>query len=195
MCVPRLATERLVLRGWRPEDRAPFAAMNADPRVMEYFPAPLTRSASDAMVDRISVAFHQDGFGLWAVEALPDHDFVGFVGLAVPGFVEHFTPCVEIGWRLAHAAWGHGYATEAARAVLGFAFERAGLEEVVSFTAVGNVRSQRVMQRLGMTHHPRENFDHPRIDPGSPLRPHVLYRMRRSGWLDTRTTGQSARRP
>ena len=171
-----LRTERLLLRPWRDEDREPFAALNADPEVMEHFPSTMTREESDAFVDFLTGVFAERGWGLWAVEV--EGEFVGFVGLLVPRFEAHFTPAVEIGWRLARHAWGKGYATEAGRAVLDFAFGELGLEEVVSFTATTNLPSQRVMQRLGMTHDPADDFDHPRVtDPR--LRRHVLYRARR----------------
>ena len=163
-----LATQRLQLRRWRSDDRPAFAAMNADPRVMPYFLGPLERSASDAFVDRIEAGFEADGFGLWALEI--QGRFAGFVGLSRPGFI----PGVEIGWRLARWAWGHGYATEAARLVLDDAFSRLQLAEVISMTAVENMRSRRVMERLGMVH--AEDFDHPQVPVGHWLRPHVLYR-------------------
>jgi RimJ/RimL family protein N-acetyltransferase len=175
-----LRTERLLLRHWRPEDRAPFAAMNADPEVMEHFPAALARAESDAFVDRIEAAFAAHGFGLWALEvAHPGElsgEFIGFTGLSVPSFEAHFMPAVEIGWRLARPAWGHGYASEAARRALSAAFGDYGLPEVVSFTSVTNERSQAVMRRIGMTHDPADDFDHPRLPPGDRLQRHVLYR-------------------
>ena len=167
-----LHTERLVLRQWRDEDRAPFAALNADPVVMEHFPSTMTREASDAFVDFNVATISERGWGLWAVEA--DGEFIGFVGLNEP----RFRPGVEIGWRLARAAWGHGYATEAARAVLAFAFDELGLDEVISFTSTTNVRSQRVMERIGMTHDPADDFDHPNVTDER-LRRHVLYRLAR----------------
>ncbi len=166
-----------MLRRWREDDKEPFAALNADPVVMEHFPATLSREDSDALAERIEAGFDEHGFGLWAVEA--DGEFIGFTGLSVPRFTAPFTPCVEIGWRLARSAWGRGYATEAARASLEDGFGRAGLTEVVSFTAVQNVRSQAVMRRLGMTHDPADDFDHPALPAGHPLRRHVLYRIRR----------------
>jgi ribosomal-protein-alanine N-acetyltransferase len=174
-----LRTERLVLRRWRPEDREPFAALNADPVVMEHFPAPLTREQSDELVDRILVAFEERGHGLWAVEVLDAGTFIGFTGLSVPGFQTSFTPCVEVGWRLARHAWGHGYAPEAARAALADGFGRLALDEVVSFTTTTNLSSQRVMQKLGMTRDPDDDFDHPNVPEGHPLRRHVLYRLAR----------------
>jgi RimJ/RimL family protein N-acetyltransferase len=231
--VPRrfdaVRTERLVMRRWREDDREPFAAMNADPEVMRYFPAPLDRAASDAMMDRIEDLFRRQGFGLWALEVAgpePGHaepaslepanselagtgpagtgpagtgpastepastepastepastgEFIGFTGLnpmppGVPG-----AGGLEVGWRLARHAWHHGYATEAAVAAAGVAFEGTGLAEIWSMTAAGNAPSQAVMRRLGMTLHTR--FDHPAIEAGHPLRPHVVYRLARSG--------------
>jgi len=176
---PELGTPRLRLRRWRETDREPFAALNADPLVMEHFPRPLTRDESDGLIEQIELGFDRCGFGLWAVQVRASGEFVGFTGLAAPSFEAHFTPAVEVGWRLARSAWGNGYATEAARAALDFGFDRHGLEEVVSMTAVGNARSRAVMERLGMSRDPADDFDHPRIAPGDPLRPHVLYRIAR----------------
>jgi RimJ/RimL family protein N-acetyltransferase len=168
-------TERLRLRDWRPEDRAPFAALNADPEVMRWFPAPLTRAQSDAFADRIAARLDDRGWGLWAVERMRDQAFLGFTGLARVDFDAPFAPAVEIGWRLARSAWGEGYATEAACRVVRHAFEAMELAELVSFTAVGNERSWRVMERLGMRRD--GEFDHPRLPQGHPLRRHVLYRL------------------
>jgi RimJ/RimL family protein N-acetyltransferase len=165
-----IRTERLVLRQWRDDDRAPFAALNADPVVMEHFPSTMTREQSGAFVDFNIRTIRERGWGLWAVDA--DGMFIGFVGLNEPRFM----PGVEVGWRLARAAWGHGYATEAARAAVAFARDDLRLDEVVSFTATTNLRSQRVMQRLGMTHDPADDFDHPRVEDAR-LRRHVLYRL------------------
>lgn len=173
------ATDRLLLRGWRDEDRPPFAAMNADREVMQHFPAPLSRDESDALADRAAEHVEAEGWGLWAVEVRGTGEFIGFVGLAVPRFEAPFTPATEVGWRLARSAWGHGYASEAARAALDVGFQELGLDELVSFTAVGNTRSRAVMQRLGMTRDPAEDFDHPSLPPGHPLQRHVLYRVRR----------------
>lgn len=177
MTTPVLRTERLVLRGWHEEDRAPFARLNADPEVMAHFPSLLTRAESDAFVDRIQRHFDEHGFGLWAVEA--DGDFLGFTGLAVPRFHvgwmdDREQPVVEVGWRLRHAAWGRGYATEAARACLRHAFGDLGREEVVSFTVVGNTRSRAVMERLGMRQ--LTTYDHP--VEGRPALPSVCYLAR-----------------
>jgi ribosomal-protein-alanine N-acetyltransferase len=173
-----LRTERLILRPWRDEDLAPFAALNADPRVREHFPSCLTLAESDAAARKIRAAFDARGYGLWATEVIGGEPFVGFIGLAEPAFTAPFTPCVEIGWRLAHAAWGRGYATEGARAALAFAFARIGLGEIVSMTTPGNTRSRRVMEKLEMRRNPTDDFDHPNLPPASPLRRHVLYRLR-----------------
>lgn len=172
-------TERLLLRRWREEDREAFAALNADPAVMEHFPAPLSRAESDAFIDRIAPQLVERGWGLWALEVRATGAFIGFTGLAIPRFEARFTPAVEVGWRLARDAWGFGYATEAARAALAVGFEEAGLDEIVSFTAVGNTRSRRVMHRIGMTHDEADDFDHPGLPEGHPLRRHVLYRLAR----------------
>ncbi len=153
--------------------------MNADPKVMEHFPALLSRESSDASVDRIEAHFTEHGFGLWAVEIAGVTPFAGFIGLSVPRFEAPFTPCVEIGWRLAADCWGRGFATEGAKAALAFGFENLRLAEIVSFTVPANLRSRRVMEKVGMTHHPGEDFDHPVLPDGHPLRRHVLYRIRR----------------
>jgi anti-anti-sigma factor len=173
---PEMRTERLLLRRWRPEDREAFAALNADPYVMDQFLSVLSAAESDALVDRIEAGFEEYGYGLWAVEVPGVAPFIGFVGLASQGSEFPFGPAVEVGWRLARRYWGVGYATEGARAALRCGTEVFGLNEIVSFTAKTNLRSQRVMRRLGMAHHARDDFDHPRIPVGHPLRPHVLYR-------------------
>jgi RimJ/RimL family protein N-acetyltransferase len=142
----------------------------------------LAREESDARAARISEHFERHGFGLWAVEAMGLADFIGFAGLSTPAFTAHFTPAVEIGWRLAFEYWGQGYATEAARAALGFAFSQLQLAEVVSFTVPANQRSRRVMERLGMTRTPVDDFEHPNLPPGHALSRHVLYRLSRSSW-------------
>lgn len=182
MSVPRdLRTGRLLLRRWLSTDRMPFAALNADPRVMEHLPAPLSLEESDRLVAAIEAHFDKHGFGLWAVEIPGVVTFAGFVGLSVPRFTARFTPCVEIGWRLATEHWGRGYATEGARAALAFGFESLKLAEIVSFTVPGNLRSRRVMERIGMVHDPAEDFDHPALPEGHRLRRHVLYRITPSG--------------
>lgn len=172
-----IRTERLRLRPWRPSDREPFAALNADPLVMEHFPATLSRDESDAFADRIEARCQQQGFGFWAVEVLDASPFIGFVGISVPSFDTSFTPCVEIGWRLAREHWNRGYATEGAAAVLRYGFGTLQLQDVVAFTAVGNVRSRHVMDKIGMTYNPAEDFDHPLIPAGHRLCRHVLYRI------------------
>ena len=173
-----ITTPRLRLRLWRPGDLAPFAAMNADPRVMEFYPNVLTALESDALALRIQQSFSNRGFGLWALEIPGIAEFAGFVGLSVPRFEAAFTPCVEIGWRLGTRFWGNGYASEAARAVLTHGFGTLGLTEIVSFTATQNLRSQAVMRRIGMERRPELDFEHPVLSVGHRLRQHVFYRVR-----------------
>jgi len=180
-----LKTGRLILRDWKLGDREPFARMNADARVMEYLGEPLSRKRSDEVADRIEAHFRTHGFGLCAAELTEGGEFIGFIGLAVPTFEAAFTPCVEIGWRLAAEYWGAGLATEGAREIMRYAFEELGLPELVSLTAIRNERSRRVMAKLGMTHDATENFDHPRLPVGDPLRRHVLYRLRRERWVNS----------
>lgn len=177
-----LETPRLRLRSWRDEDLPAFAAMNADAEIMRYFPKPLSRKSSDALAGLIRGNMTKHGWGLWAIDVKTGPSFAGFVGLAVPVFKAHFTPAVEIGWRLRRDCWGRGYATEGAQAVLTFAFGRLNLAEIVSFTADSNVRSRAVMERLGMAHKPADDFDHPMIAAGSPVRRHVLYRLTQKRW-------------
>jgi RimJ/RimL family protein N-acetyltransferase len=172
-----IRTARLVMRRWRDTDRAPFAAMNADPVVMQYFPGTLDRAASDAYIDRMEELFRRQGFGLWALEVAGTSEFIGFTGLnpmpaRVPG-----AGGMEVGWRLVQRAWHHGYATEAARAAVDVAFNGAGLTEIWSMTAVLNEPSQAVMRRLGMT--PYAHFEHPKVEVGHALRPHIAYRLER----------------
>jgi RimJ/RimL family protein N-acetyltransferase len=172
-----LTTKRLLLRPWRDADRMPFAALNADARVMECFPRCLDRAESDAHADRIESHFARHGFGMWAVE-LPDiAPFIGFIGLSIPRFEAHFTPCVEIGWRLAHEYWGRGYASEGARRALAYGFDQLQLAEIVSFTARANLRSRAVMERIGMRRDASDDFDYPALPENHELRPHVLYRI------------------
>lgn len=175
-------TDRLVLRRWRESDRKPFFEMNSDPRVMEFFPAMLSRAGSDALADKIEAHFAEHGFGLWAAEWKETRQFTGYIGLAVPSFEAHFTPCVEIGWRLAAEYWGRGLATEGARRIVEYAFDELRLAEIVSFTVPANARSRRVMERIGMRRNAAEDFDHPRLPEGHPLRRHVLYRLKRENW-------------
>jgi len=195
---PSLRTERLLLRPWRDDDLAPFAALNADPEVMRWLGGPLAREASDALAARIRAGWAAHGLGLFALEVPGETAFAGFVGLAVPDFAAAFTPCVEVGWRLARAHWGRGYATEAARAALAFGFGPRALAEIVSFTTAANAPSRRVMERLGMTRDPSGDFEHPKLAPGHPLRAHVLYRITREAFAavaaraPARRTGRAA---
>ena len=172
-----IRTARLLLRPWRETDKPLFAALNADPQTMIFFPAPLSREESDALADRIAANIERDGWGFWAVERPEDGRFIGFVGLNRTQGLP-FSPAVEVGWRLARPFWGRGYASEAGRAALDFAFSTLRLEEVVAFTALANRRSRSVMERLGLK--PRGHFEHPGLPEGHPLRPHVLYGIRRS---------------
>ncbi len=170
-------TARLVLRRFTADDASAFAAMNADPRVMRHFPALLSRRESDALLERIEAHWDAEGFGPFAATPREDpSELLGFVGLMRVGFSAHFTPAVEIGWRVRHQAWNRGFATEGAAACLAFGFETLGLGEIVSFTAEGNAASRRVMEKLGMRRDPSEDFDHPKLPPGHRLRRHVLYR-------------------
>jgi len=176
-----LETARLRLRRWRDADRAPFAALNADPAVMEFFPAPQSREASDASIDAWQAQLESRGWSNWAVELVESGEFIGFVGLSVPRRALPCSPCVEVGWRLARRFWGRGLASEAARAALGAGFERIGLAEIVSFTALGNLRSRAVMERIGMQD-AHQDFEHPGVPEGHSLRPHCLYRIDRAGF-------------
>jgi ribosomal-protein-alanine N-acetyltransferase len=179
---PELRTGRLLLRRWRDADRDAFAELNADCEVMEHFPEPFPREESDALVDHIEAGFEQHGFGFWAVELVASSEFIGFTGLALAGFEAHFTPAVEVGWRLKRSAWGHGYATEAARAAMTYGFDGVGVRQIVSFTPTNNMRSRAVMERLGMSHDPAGDFDHPSLPLGHPLRRFVLYRTSWDRW-------------
>lgn len=175
-----LTSARLTLRAWREADLVPFAALNADPVAMQFMPRCLSRAESDALAHGLQESLAARGWGVWAVAARDGGAFLGCVGLAQPGFAAHFTPCTEIAWRLAREHWGSGYATEAARECLNFAFATLALPEVVSFTARDNVRSEAVMRRLGMRQD--GEFEHPRLPPGHRLRWHVLYRLARADW-------------
>jgi RimJ/RimL family protein N-acetyltransferase len=170
------ATARLRLRQLREDDLPAFRALNADPRVMEFFPRPLSAMESDTQAARIWHNMEEHGFSFWAVELPGVAPFIGLTGLSIPSFQAPFTPCVEIGWRFATAYWGQGYATEAANAALSFGFSHLGLAEIVAFTVPANIRSRRVMERLGMTHDSADDFDHPNLAPDHRLRRHVLYR-------------------
>jgi RimJ/RimL family protein N-acetyltransferase len=170
-----LRTERLLLRDWVDADLAPFAELNADPEVMRHFPAPMTTDESDALALRIRTFIREQGFGLWAAEHAGR--FIGFIGLSRPRFTAHFTPCLELGWRLSRHAQGKGLATEGARAALAYALEHRPGEPVVSFTVPENLASRRVMEKLGLSRNPEDDFFHPNLPPGHPLRLHVLYRL------------------
>jgi len=175
-------TPRLVARRWRAGDRAPFAALNGDPEVMRYFPAPLSPAESDAMIDAIEARMVGDGFGFPAIERKADGVFVGMVGLAPVRFKAPFTPAVEIGWRIARPLWRQGYAREAALGALAYGFGPLGLDEIVSFTAVQNAPSRAVMASIGMARAPADDFDHPNLPAGHPLRRHVLFRITKAAW-------------
>lgn len=177
-----IKTERLILRPWKDTDFAPFARLNADSRVMEYFPGILTQEESDQFAKRICTAMKQQGWGLWAVSVPNVSDFIGYIGLAPVNFAASFTPAVEVGWRLAYDSWNRGYATEGAVAALKYGFETLQMDEIVSFTAIQNTRSQKVMDKIGLTHYPEEDFDHPKLAEGHWLRRHVLYRLNRREW-------------
>ncbi len=181
---PELKTNRLKLRRWKRNDLEPFAALNADPVVMEHMPSVLTSRETALWMARIELGFEEYGFGLWAMEHGDTGDFIGFTGLAVPRIEAHFTPAVEVGWRLAREHWGNGYATEAAAAALGFGFSESRLDEIVSFTVPANTRSMKVMERIGMTHDPEDDFEHPFLADDSDMRRHVLYRMSVGHWND-----------
>ncbi|MBT2325868.1 GNAT family N-acetyltransferase [Variovorax paradoxus] len=184
--IPELQTPRLRLRAWRDEDLPPFAALNADSEVMEHLLGPLTRSQSNALVGRITEHFLREGFGFWAVEAPGIASFIGMVGIGIPSYTAPFTPCVEVGWRLARQYWRQGFATEAAQAALEFGFETVDLSEIVALTVPGNARSRAVMSKLGMTRTAYDDFDHPLVPAGHPLTRHVLYRLSKEAWLRTR---------
>ena len=171
-------TERLILRRWRDSDREPRAAMTADPEVMEFYPRTLDRAASDANIDFLDGNLERFGYGFWALEMQATGQFIGCAGIQDVPFEASFTPAVEIGWQLTRDAWGHGYATEAARGVLAHAFGTLGLSEIVAFAVKTNYRSRAVMERLGMTHNPADDFDRPSIPEGNPHRRHVLYRLK-----------------
>jgi len=180
--MPALETDRLILRTWREEDKAPFAALNADPAVMEFFPKTYTRAESGATVARSMAGFDKHGFGFFAAERKDMGAIIGFVGIQWLPFEEKFTPAVEIGWRLAQEHWGVGFATEGAQACLRHGFMDHGLGEIVAITTHTNIRSRRVMDKLGMTHYPEFDFERPTIPVGDPTRPHVLYKITKPEW-------------
>ncbi len=181
VAIHKLETTRLHLRQWTEADKQPFARLNADRRVMEFFPDTLSRSQSDAMAKRLANAIATRGWGLWAVEIKNKQCFIGFVGLNIPSVELPFQPCVEVGWRLGYSHWGQGYATEAAKAAIAFGFETLELEKIVSFTALSNKRSEAVMKKLGMRRHPK-TFMHPSVPKGHELREHCLYELLRTDW-------------
>ena len=174
-------TPRLRLRQWRAADREPFAALNADPEVMEFFPATLDRAASDRAIDNWQAQIAERSWGLWAAEIRDTGQFIGFVGLTIPRYALPFCPCVEVGWRLARRFWGQGFATEAARGALGVGFGTLELVEIVSYTALANLRSRAVMERIGMRNM-QQDFEHPAVPENHPLRLHCLYRITRDEW-------------
>jgi 3-dehydroquinate dehydratase/shikimate dehydrogenase len=180
-----IKTERLILRPWQDSDLEPFAQMNADPRVREFFFNLLTPQESDHTVKLFSEHIEKCGWGFWAAALIETNEFIGFIGLEDVTFPAPFVqnPTVEIGWRLATDYWGRGYATEGARAALQYAFEKLKLQEIVSFTAVENQRSRHVMEKIDMHHDPEDDFDHPRIPANHPLQRQVLYRLKISEWL------------
>ncbi|WBW97813.1 GNAT family N-acetyltransferase [Oceanirhabdus sp. W0125-5] len=170
-----IKTNRLGLRKWNPEDLIPFTEMNSDPKVMEFFTNTLTKEESYAFANRVISHFDSHGFGLYAVDVLSSGEFIGYIGLSIPKFEAYFTPCVEIGWRIAHKYWGKGYAPEGAKACIKYAFETLNISEIVSFTASINKRSIRVMEKIGMDY--CGTFKHPKVDINSPLYEHVLYKI------------------
>ena len=180
-----LKTKRLILRPWREEDWEPFAQLNADPRVMEYFPATLSKAESNQLAQRIKNKMDENGWGMWAVSVPGIAEFIGFIGLNSEdqvSFPAAFTPAIEVGWRIAFEDWGKGYATEGAKAALAYGFKTLNLDEIVSFTAVQNRRSRRIMEKIGMHHDPKDDFDHPKLPKEHKLNRHVLYRLGASEW-------------
>jgi RimJ/RimL family protein N-acetyltransferase len=177
-----LRTRRLILRRWKESDLLPFATMNADQRVMEFMLGKMTKEETCQSVEGIKKHFDAHGFGRWAVEIADSGKFIGFVGISIPPYTLPFSPCVEVAWRICPEEWGRGYAPEAAKEALRDGFERVELEEIVSFTTLTNLKSRRVMEKLGMQHSPDQNFDHPMVPEGHSLRRHVLYRMGKADW-------------
>jgi len=177
-----IRTPRLILRQWKKSDFAPFAKLNADPKVREFFPNILTTEESNQIADIFLKSIEEKGYGLWAVSVIGGSDFIGMIGINDVPFKASFTPAIEIGWRIAHEFWGHGYATEGAIASLKFGFEVLNLHEIVAFTTLHNMRSQKVMEKIGMKPDPKDDFIHPKLDPTHPLAHHVLYRITKNMW-------------
>ncbi len=175
-------TTRLILRPWRPSDLTPFAVMGQDPLVMEFFPELLTQEETSASIERIQSTFVAHGFCFYACELKESGEFIGFIGLSVPNFTAHFTPCVEIGWRIASSHWGHGYATEGALKCLEIGFNEFHLNEIVSIAVKGNYKSIKVMQKLGMVREIKGDFQHPKLAMEHPLSLHVLYKINQEQW-------------
>lgn len=173
-----IETDRLILRTWEANDIDAMAAIDQDPKVCEFLPGTGNREATKAGIKRIKEHFHKHGFCLYAVELKSNNELIGFLGLNIPSFEAHFTPCVEIGWRLGSQFWDKGYATEGAKAVLDYGFKKLGLKEIVAFTVPANLRSRRVMEKIGMKRDPDGDFAHPKLPKEHPLSLHVLYRIR-----------------
>ena len=172
-----IETDRLILRLFEEKDIEPLSFINQDPKVCEFFPVPLNRAETETMIRKFIDHYNKNKFSIYAVELKSTKEMIGFCGLFIPSFEAHFTPCVETGWRLGSQYWNHGYATEAAKTVLQYAFETLHLNEIVSFTAVNNIRSRRVMEKIGLHHNTDDDFDHPKIEKSHPLCGHVLYRI------------------
>lgn len=173
-----LETDRLILRSWRAEDLEPFYNLCADPVVMEYFPALLSREEAQAMIDRMVTNQKNDGYSFMPCVRKDTGQMIGFVGLSYFTKPTHFSPCVEVGWRLDKDHWGLGFAPEAAKACLHYAFDILKVPEVIAMTAVPNLKSRKVMEKIGMTYNPSDDFDHPSVDDGHWLKRHVLYRIK-----------------
>lgn len=180
--IMQLETERLILRRWQDSDLEPFSKITADPEVRRYYPSTLSKDETKAAIKRFEEHFEKESFGLWAVELKSNGEFIGYTGLNRPTIKAHFMPCIEIGWLLSKAHWGHGYAPEAAKKCLEDGFVRIGLDEIVSFTTVSNDKSIRVMEKLQMTRNPKDDYSHPFLPEGHPLKPHVLFRLSKAAW-------------
>ena len=183
MDLPILKTQRLILRPWKESDLLPFSQLNADPKVMEFYVSTLTRSESDSLAEKMQKEAALRGYGFWAVEVPGVADFIGYIGLNYWNLEMSFAPCVDVGWRLASSYWGNGYATEGAKEALRYGFEELELDEIVSMATIGNTQSHRVMQRLGMSCNPSENFHHPKLPQDHPLSMRVLYRLSSAEWM------------